>query len=91
MRSQVLYILALAGYATAAACPFHDLAKSGALSDSDLAKYEAVKRDPKAAEALFAAHQSEAANVKPQKRQLLSGLGALLSNVTNDLGGGLCE
>ncbi|CAF9916746.1 hypothetical protein IMSHALPRED_003283 [Imshaugia aleurites] len=44
-----------------AACPFELLKRSGALTEADLAKFEAVKRDPKAAEVLFQAHKREAA------------------------------
>ena len=42
-------------------CPFELLKRSGKLTEADLAKFEAVKRDPKAAEALFQAHKREAA------------------------------
>ena len=46
-----------------AACPFELLKRSGVLTEADLAKFEAVKRDPKAAEVLFQAHKREAAPV----------------------------
>ena len=44
-----------------AACPFEMLKRSGVLTEGDLAKFEAVKRDPKAAEVLSQAHKREAA------------------------------
>ena len=43
------------------ACPFAELKRSGVLTADDVEKFEAVKRDPKAAEALFQAHRREAA------------------------------
>lgn len=43
------------------ACPFELLKRSGALSEADLTKFEAVKQDPKAAETLFEAHKRDAA------------------------------
>ena len=42
-----------------AACPFQQMKRSGQLSEEDAAKFEAVKRDPKAAEALFEAYQKK--------------------------------
>ena len=57
------YLILSAGLVSRAfgACPFELLKRSGALNEADLAKFESVKRDPKAAEALFQAHKREAA------------------------------
>ena len=40
--------------------------RSGVLSEEDVAKFEAVKRDPKAAEELFQAHQAERREAAPE-------------------------
>ena len=70
-----------------AACPFELLKRSGLLDKEDVAKFEAVKRDPQAAEALFEAQRREA-NPKPEP--------GLIGPIFNDildlpLGGGLCK
>ena len=89
MRSQIVSTLAFAGYAAAAACPFQELKRSGILSGKDIAKFEAVKRDPKVADELFAAHQASAPKNSKRTPQLLDALGGALTDVTNALGGGL--
>ena len=43
-----------------AACPFELMKRSGVLYGDDIAKFDAVKRNPKAAEALFEAYKREA-------------------------------
>ncbi len=68
------------------ACPFAELRRSGFLSEDDIAKFEAVKRDAKAAETLFKAHQAEKREPAPQ-----SGIIGPIVNGILDLpyGGGL--
>ena len=66
MRATYLVLsTAFAGLAYGA-CPFAELKRSGFLSEDDIAKFEAVKRDPKAAETLFKAHQVEKREPAPQ-------------------------
>lgn len=57
------YLTLIAGLVARAfaACPFEMLKRSGVLTEADLAKFEAVKRDPEAAEVLFQAHKRKAA------------------------------
>ena len=86
MRATYLVLsTAFAGLACGA-CPFAELKRSGVLSEDDIAKFEAVKRNPKAAEALFKAHQAEKREPGPQ-----SGIIGPILNGTLDLpnGGGL--
>ena len=51
---------------TFALCPFQEMKRSGQLTEEDAAKFEAVKRDPKAAEALFEAYQRERREAAPE-------------------------
>ena len=51
---------ALASYTYGAVCPFELLKRGGLLSEADTAKFDAVKRNPQLAEALFEAHRQEA-------------------------------
>lgn len=90
MRAHVLTVTALASYAAAAACPFQALKRSGALSDEDLAKFEAVKRDPKLAEELFAAHgSSDAAAEDAKSKRNPDSISDLLDGLTSGLAEGL--
>ena len=84
------YFLLSAAFAGCAygACPFAELRRSGFLSEDDIAKFEAVKRDPKAAEALLKAHQAEKREPAPQSCII----GPILNGVLDlPLGGGLRE
>lgn len=65
--------------------------RSGLLSEEDVAKFEAVKRDPKAAEELFQAHQAEKREAAPEPAA-----GGIIGPTLNGLldlpfGGGLRE
>ena len=84
------YLVLSAAFAGSAygACPFAELKRSGVLSEDDIAKFEAIKRDPKAAEALFKAHQAEKREPAPQ-----SGIVSPILNGVLDLplGGSLRE
>ena len=72
-----------------AACPFSELKRSGTLSEEDIAKFEAVKRDPKAAEALFKAHQAGKREASPEPKPA-GIIGPILNGVLDlPLGGGL--
>ena len=67
-------------------CPYAELYSTGLLSKDDAAKFEAVKRDPKAADALLKAHKREPS---PQSGGLIGPIvGGLLDL---PLGGGLCR
>ena len=83
----ITLLVGLTAQVYGAACPFELLKRSGLLSEEDTAKFEAVKRDPKAAETLFEARRRDA------NPQLLSGLTGPISNGILDLplGGGLCK
>lgn len=77
-------------------CPYAELARRGLLSEDDLAKFEAVKRNPAEAEKLLQLHARDASvNVKTQAqpRDLITGLvGPLLDGALDlPLGGGLRE
>ena len=88
MKIIILTLLASLAVPTyGAACPFEMLKRAGLLSDSDIEKFEAVKRDPQAAEALFEAHRREA---EPQPEPGLPGP-ASSSLLDLPLGGGLCK
>ena len=67
--------------------------RSGLLSEEDVAKFEAVKRDPKAAEALFQAHQAEKREAAAEPEPAAGGLIGPTLNGLLDLpfGGGLRE
>jgi hypothetical protein len=82
----VAFVAGFIGLAQGTACPFSLLKRAGILTDADAAKFEAVKRDPAAAEALFQEYQRQEANEKrePQSSGLLGGLLGELP-----LGGGL--
>lgn len=70
------------------ACPFEAMKRSGLLTEADLAKFEAVKRNPEAAEALFQAHKREAAP-EPSPAGII---GPIVSGVLDlPYGGGLRE
>lgn len=72
-----------------AACPFELLKRSGVLSEEDIAKFEAVKRDPGAAEELFQAHR-RAAEADPQPEAEPALIGPILGGLLDlPLGGGL--
>ena len=59
MRATYLLLSAAFAGLSYGACPFAELRRSGVLSEDDIAKFEAVKRNPKPAETLFNAHQAE--------------------------------
>ena len=86
MRATYLVLSAAFAGLAYGACPFAELRRSGVLSEDDIAKFEAVKRDPKAAETLFKAHQAEKREPAPQ-----SGIIGPIVNGILDLpyGGGL--
>jgi hypothetical protein len=56
------------------ACPFEELRRSGMLSVEDTAKFDAVKRNPAAAEEYLNRHKREAAAEKEKRQDLLGGL-----------------
>ena len=86
MKATYLVLSATFAGSAYGACPFAELRRSGFLSEDDIAKFEVVKRDPKAAEALFIAHQAEKREPAPQ-----SGIIGPIVNGILDLpcGGGL--
>ena len=86
MRATYLVLSAAFSGLAYGACPFAELRRSGVLSEDDIAKFEAVKRDPKAAEMLFKVHQAEKREPAPQ-----SGIIGPIVNGILDLpyGGGL--
>ena len=61
MKTSLLALTAGLASVSYAVCPFELMRRSGLLSEDDLAKFDAVKRDPEAAEELFQAHKREAA------------------------------
>ena len=61
MKTSFLALVAVLANASYAACPFELIKRSRILTNNDLAKVDAVKRDPEAAEALFQAHKRDAA------------------------------
>ena len=68
----------LLSQAYGAACPYELLRRSGLLSEDDAAKFDAIKRDPAAAEDLFREHRRreltteyEAETKRLDSRQLL--------------------
>lgn len=69
------------------ACPFEQPKRSGLLTEEDLEKFESVRRDPRAAEALVQARNREAS---PQPAA--GGIIGPILNAKLDLpyGGGLC-
>ena len=66
MKATYLVLSAAFAILTYGACPFAELRRSGVLSEDDIAKFEAVKRNPKAAETLFKAHQAKKREPAPQ-------------------------
>jgi hypothetical protein len=88
MKPSILFLVwGFCSLAHSAACPFEDLRRSGMLSAEDAAKFDAIKRNPAAAEAYLNVHKREAGyEHEKEKRQSL--LGGLLDL---PLGGGLCK
>lgn len=92
--TQTVGVLCAAELASAIACPFGAAAEAGLLSDADLAKYKAVKRDGIASES-FSVMQKKA--VTPDTRNAVSGrasnglLPITLPGSGLSLGGGLRE
>lgn len=97
MKSSTILSILSFGQAALAGCPFQQLRDTGMLSEREYELFQAVKRDPKAAEELFGKFQARDADAEKrseEKReaapepQLLPGLdlGGLL-----DIGGGLCK
>ncbi|KAL9084904.1 MAG: hypothetical protein Q9165_007857 [Trypethelium subeluteriae] len=72
------------------ACPFAELYARGLLSESDAAKFEAVKRDPEAAKAILELHQRDAEpDPAPQSGGLI---GPVIGGILDlPLGGGLLD
>jgi len=89
---QALAALTAAKLASAIACPFGAVAEAGLLSDEDLAKYKAVKRDGIASEPFTSSHKKDAT---AEAHNALSGRGAngllpiTLPGLALPLGGGL--
>ena len=87
MKLITLFISAgLLAIAHGAVCPFEDLRRSGLLSAEDAAKFDAVKRNPAAAETFIETHKQK--DKSKEKRQ------GLISPIINGildlpLGGGL--
>ena len=71
-----------------AACPYELLKRSGLLSEDDTAAFEAVKRDPSEAEALFEAHRRKVEGAPEGKLPKRSASDSILDL---PFGGGLCE
>lgn len=89
MRATYLALCAAFAGLACGACPFSELKRSGVLSEDDIAQFEAVKRNPKAAEALVKAHQAEKreAAAEPNPASIV---GPILNGVLDlPLGGGL--
>ena len=77
----------LAATAYGVACPFEEMKRIGLLSKEDIAKFEAVKRDPKAAETLIRAHRREA---EPEPQAVGGIIGPLVNGLLDlPYGGGL--
>ena len=86
MKASLLALTAALAATSDAACPFELMKRSGILSDEDLAKFDAVKRNPEAAEALYQAHKREAAP-EPAPQGII---GPILGGALDlPLGGGL--
>lgn len=82
------YLVLSAAFAVLAygACTFTELRRSGVPSEDDIAKFEAVKRNPKAAETLFKAHQAKKREPVPQPGII----GPIVNGILDlPLGGGL--
>ena len=89
--SDFLSKFALLGLAYSAACPFEDLRRSGLLSAEDAARFDAIKRDPKAADVLLKAHRRDT-NAAAAPRSSSDLIGPLLNGLLDlPLGGGLCK
>lgn len=79
----------LAATAYGVACPFEEMKRIGLLSKEDIAKFEAVKRDPKAAETLIRAHRREA-EPEPEPQAIGGNIGPLVNGLLDlPYGGGL--
>ncbi|KAI9696140.1 MAG: hypothetical protein M1820_008281 [Bogoriella megaspora] len=92
MKSITLILaVGLPTFVASVACPFAELHKAGLLSPDDAAKFEAVKRDPAAAEILFQAHQAHRREAAPEPAPQNGGLiGPIVDGVLDlPLGGGL--
>ena len=91
MRTAIFTLAAtqLASVVFAAACPYEHLKRTGLLSPEDEAKFDAVKRDPAAADALFHAHQLDRREASSESTKLA---GPMSKDGILDLplGGGLC-
>ena len=84
----VIFAASLPAFAASVACPFAELHRAGLLSPDEASKFEAVRRDPKAAEVLFEHHKREVAPT-PQAGGLI---GPTLDGILDlPLGGGLCK
>lgn len=72
-----------------ALCPFEAMKRSGMLTEADLAKFEAVKRDPGAAEELFNAYNKKKRAASPEPAPA-GVIGPIVNGVLDlPLGGGL--
>ena len=87
MKTSFLALIAAIEAFADAACPFELMKRSGILTDDDLAKFDFVKQNPEAAEALFRAHTREA---KPEPAPQGGIIGPILGGALDlPFGGGL--
>lgn len=88
--SAVIFTVTLPTLAASVACPFAELHRAGLLNHDEAAKFEAVKRNPQAAEVLLELHRREA---EPEPAPQSGGLiGPVIGGILDlPLGGGLCE
>lgn len=80
--------------ASAIACPYGAAAEAGLLSDADVAKYEAVKRDGVTSEPFTSLHRKEAFSGTHDAISVRTTHGLLpitIPGLTLPLGGGLCK
>lgn len=91
---QALVALTATKLASAIACPYGAAAEAGLLSDADVAKYEAVKRDGIASEPFTSLHKKEAFSETHDALNVRMTHGFLpitIPSLALPLGGGLCE
>ena len=89
MKSFYISLVAVFPSVVLGGCPFAELKRSGVLSEEYIQKFEAVKRDPRAAEALFQAHQATKRAAAPEPAS-----GGIIGPIVNGVldlpyGGGL--
>ena len=90
--SAFIFTVSLPALAVSVACPFEELHRAGVLSSDDAAKFEAVKRDPRAAEVLLKLHRREAEPGPAPASQSGGLIGPVVNGILDlPLGGGLCK